>query len=56
MKKGNSIILSLIIMFSLVAVALCIFSVVNNKKSESDAIKFRNEYMELNDKINENSG
>ena len=53
MKKENKIIASLIILFSLIAIVYCIYLVINRNKEVTDAVKFRNEYMELNDKMNE---
>lgn len=57
MEKKNKIILIVIILLTIVVVGACIYSVLNNKNNiENDAIKFRNEYMELNDKVNEING
>ena len=53
MKKENKIIVSLIILFSLGAVFYCVYLVLNNNNELTDAIKFRSEYMALNDKMNE---
>lgn len=55
MDKRNKIIFLIIILISIVAVGFCIYKVLNNKNEivNVDAKKFRNEYMELNDKVNE---
>lgn len=53
MKKENKIIIAFVILFLLVAIITCIYFVGNKKRVLSDATKFRNEYMELNDKTNE---
>ena len=55
MDKRNKIIFLIIILISIVAVVFCIFNVINNKNKiiNNDSKKFRNEYMELNDKVNE---
>lgn len=50
MEKRNKIILFVTIIITLIVVGLCIYSIINKNNKESDAIKFRNEYMELNDK------
>lgn len=52
MKKENKIIVSLIVLFSLITVFYCVYLVINRDLKISDAIKFRNEFMNLNDKIN----
>ncbi len=52
MDKKNKIYLILLIILTVGVVAFCIYSIlVKNNIEESDAMKFRNEYMELNDKI-----
>jgi len=56
MEKKNKIILISIILITIIVIGLCIYSVLKNDKTESDAIKFQNEYMELNDKIIESTG
>ncbi len=54
MEKRNGIIVVIITFLCILVVGLCVYFVVNDKLEESDASRFRNEYMELNDKINEN--
>lgn len=57
MEKKNKIILIVLIILTIFVIGVCVYSVINNKtEKESDAIKFRNEYTELNGKINEFSG
>lgn len=57
MEKRNKIILVAIITLTILVLIVCIYSIFNNNHvNESDANKFRTEYMELNDKINESSG
>ena len=57
MEKRNKIILVAIIALTILVLIVCIYSIFNNNHvNESDANKFRTEYMELNDKINESSG
>ena len=52
MEKKNKIILIVTVILTICVIGLVIYSVINNKnKEESDAVKFRNEYMELNDKV-----
>ena len=56
MEKNNKIILTLIIIVSVLVLGGCVYSIMKNDISETDAVKFRNEYMELNDQINEVNG
>ena len=57
MDKRNKIILVAIIILTIIVISICIYSVMNNNHiNKSDANKFRTEYMELNDKINETTG
>lgn len=57
MEKKNKIILIAIIILTLSVIGICVYSVIKNKNiEETDAVKFRNEYMELNDKINDVNG
>ncbi len=57
MEKKNKIIMILIIVLTVCVIGFCIYSVINKKDNiENDAIKFRQEYMELNDKVNEKTG
>lgn len=52
MDKKNKICLILLIILTVGVVAFCIYSIlVKSNIEESDAIKFRNEYMELNDTV-----
>ena len=53
MKKENKIVVCIIVLFSLIMVSYCICLVLNRDRKINDAIKFRNEYMELNDKMND---
>ena len=57
MEKRNKIILGAIIILTIIVISICIYSIINNNHiNKSDANKFRTEYMELNDKINEDNG
>ena len=56
MDKNNKIILILLVILTLVVVGVCTYSVIKNNEKDTDAIKFRNEYSELNGKVNENNG
>ncbi len=57
MEKRNKIIFIAIIIVTLIIVGLCIYSLINKEEIEiSDSIKFRNEYMELNAKVNDDNG
>ena len=57
MEKKNKIILMAIVFLTVIVIGGCVYSVITNKKLDNnDALKFRNEYMELNDKINEYNG
>lgn len=57
MEKRNKIILGAIIILTIIVISICIYSIINNNHiNKSDANKFRTEYMELNDKINETNG
>lgn len=57
MEKRNKIILIAIIILTISVISICIYSIINNNHiNKSDANKFRTEYMELNDKINETNG
>jgi len=56
MEKNNKIILTLIIIVSVLVLGGCVYSIMKNDISETDAVKFRNEYMKLNDQINEMNG
>jgi len=56
MDKKNKISLIIILIITLICIGICIYSIIYNKNIKSnDAIKFRNEYMEYNDKVNENT-
>ena len=56
MEKKNKIILAFLIVLTLSVVGVCVYTVLNNKEINTDAIKFRDEYSELNGKINEYNG
>ncbi len=57
MDKRNKIILIVVLLLTSIVIAICIYSIINNNHvNNSDANKFRTEYMELNDKINEAVG
>lgn len=57
MERRNKIILITIVILTLIVIAVCVYCIINNNHvNNSDAIKFRTEYMELNDKINESVG
>ena len=57
MEKRNKLILGAIILLTIIVISICIYSIINNRHiNKSDANKFRTEYMELNDKINEDNG
>ena len=57
MEKRNKIILITVVILTLIVIAVCIYCIINNNHvNNSDAIKFRTEYMELNDKVNESVG
>ena len=53
MKKENKIIVAFVVFFLLIAVIICVYYICKKSRVISDATKFRNEYMELNDKTNE---
>lgn len=54
MEKKNKIIFFVVLVVTIILVVICSLFVINNNKNiNSDAYKFRNEYMELNDKLNE---
>lgn len=55
MEKKNKISLILLIILTISVVGFCVYSIVTKKDlNKSDALKFRNEYMELNDKVTAN--
>jgi len=56
MENKNKIILILLIILTLSVVGVCIYAVINKEEAITDAIKFRNEYSELNDEVNEGNG
>lgn len=56
MDKKNKIVLILLVILTLTVVGVCTYSVLNNNEKDTDAIKFRNEYSELNGKVNETNG
>ncbi len=53
MEKRNKLVLTGIIIVTLIVLGVCIYSLITDKLEISDASKFRTEYMELNDKVNE---
>ena len=56
MDKKNKIILVVLIILTLCVVGICVYSVISDKQQNTDAIKFLEEYTELNDKVNEYNG
>ncbi|MBE6156309.1 MAG: hypothetical protein E7161_00990 [Firmicutes bacterium] len=57
MENKNKIFLIAIIILTISVIGFCVYSVINNNKlEETDAVKFRKEYMELNGKVNEANG
>ena len=57
MEKRNKLILLAIIVLTIIVIIICIYSIINNNHiNNSDANKFRTEYMELNDKVNDSTG
>lgn len=57
MDKKNKLILIFLVVLTLIVVGVCTYAVINNNKNKDTyAIKFRNEYSELNGKINEANG
>lgn len=57
MENRNKIILGLLIVLTIVVVSICVYFLIDSRNVDlSDSTKFRNEYMELNDKINESNG
>lgn len=55
MEKKNRIIFIAIIFFTICVISICAYYIFNNKNSSNDALKFRSEYMNLNDKVNDNT-
>ena len=56
-KMKNKIIFITIVIITFIVLVLGVYQVYKNKDNiESDSLKFRNEYMELNDRINEKTG
>lgn len=56
MDKKNKLILIILIVLTLLVVGVCTYQVLNTKEKDTDAIKFRNEYSELNGEVNELNG
>ena len=57
MEKRNKIFVVLLVIATVLIVGFCIYSVINKEDVEmTDAIKFKNEYSELNGKVNEANG
>ncbi len=53
MERKNKIIFIIVLIATLCVISFLIYRLVNNNIKKSDAYKFVNEYMSLNDKINE---
>ncbi len=51
MEKKNKIIVISLIVLTILVVGVCIYVLNNKKDTNDDALKFRSEYMELNDKV-----
>ena len=56
MNKSNKIILIVLVILTLCVVGICTYAVLNKEEKDADAIKFLNEYSELNGKVNESNG
>lgn len=57
MEKKNKILLILVVTVALIVIGFCIYKLIPKKTNElTDAIKFKNEYTELNGKVNEYNG
>ena len=56
MNKSNKIILTVLVLLTLCVVGVCTYAVLNKEEKDTDAIKFLNEYSELNGKVNESNG
>lgn len=56
MNKSNKIILTVLVVLTLCVVGICTYAVLNKEEKDADAIKFLNEYSELNGKVNESNG
>lgn len=57
MEKQNKIILSLVMLFTLVIIGICVFAIKNRDEIVvTDAIKFKEEYESINGSVNENNG
>ena len=56
MENKNKIILALLIILTISVVGFCVFRVLLKNEELTDAIKFYNEYSELNNKENKNNG
>ena len=52
MEKRNKLILISLIIITVIILGLCCYFIINDQRTLSDAEKFRDEYMELNDKDN----
>ena len=60
MDKRNKIFLIIILLITIIVVGLCAYTIINHEKENktngiSDALKFKNEYEELNGKVNDNN-
>lgn len=56
MEKSNKFALVFLILLTILVVGTCVYAVINDNDKDTDAITFRNEYSELNGKINESNG
>lgn len=56
MEKNNKLMLIILVILTLCVVGVCTYAVLNKEEKETDAIKFLNEYSELNGKVNETNG
>ena len=60
MDKRNKIFLIIILLITIIVVGICAYTIINHEKENktngiSDALKFKNEYEELNGKVNDNN-
>lgn len=56
MNKSNKLILIVLVIFTLSVVGVCAYSIFSSKEKANDAVKFLNEYSELNGQVNEANG
>jgi hypothetical protein len=50
MEKKNKLIFIVLITFTIIVLGVLIYSIINTNLKNSDALKFKNEFMEYNDK------